>query len=586
MLDAVVAHRRVQLGRHDVPRWQLTLRLAGDGSVVGKGGSPKKARSSRKRAQTRRTVDLRRQLVGREPGQLWSLVVAAGASPGVRHRWASVGHLVYAVASIDANGTRPVTAGHLARLLRACMNDNSNLSTLEDFLPADPRERVVVRLGEDVVRLFPGSVERPVADVDRALLVADAVDQSLVSRLGFGVRHLLEVALRYSDQAIQVMAPSWPEGDLPGSGTVVFTAREVAAAGDLVARGTPRNLSDRPELARALEWVTCEAADLPYVPGDPQSQFGRFLRVRRAGSQGHADWLPLAFLPEIMGAGVSQLAGLAADSAETTHRFAQLAAAQGRHALWRFSSCLLGPADNTEGPAVTPSNVVQWVVEFGPNRALLVQLVAALYVDGLQLTGTPAALAVVQAATANPAEPIRVPMAGQILQLEPGTEVVPLLVVATPAHIAARRRPGMMAMSLDDLRWMAASAEADIDLFTFCRDMARPDLPDYFGWEAIDTWEWWRANGKIFFGGGQAPTFVLVEPHGGQAEWSRAAELAEVEDALATLRLPPLRDIDGVDRSSSGPPTVYQWSVQSGGSGQVASATLSDPAGAAIEDKS
>lgn len=322
------------------------------------------------------------------------------------------------------------------------------------------------------------------------------------------------------------------------------------------------------------------------MPDDPQSQFDRFLRVRRSGSQCRADWLPLAFLPEITGAGVSQLARLMADSGETTHRFAQLAAAQVRQALWRFSPRLFGPDDSTDGPAVTPRNAVQWVVKFGPNRALLVQLVARPHTGGLQFTGTPAALAVVEAATTNPTEPIRVPMAGQTLQLEPGTEVVPLLVVATPAHIAAPRRPGMMAMSLDDLRWMAASAEADIDLFTFCRDMARSDLPDYFGWEAIDTWEWWRANRKIFFGGGQAPTFIVVEPHGGQAEWTRAAELAEVEDALVTLRLPPLRDIDGVDRSSSGPPTVYQWALQGGGAGQAASATVSDPAGAAIGDES
>lgn len=160
---------------------------------------------------------------------------------------------MYAVAQKDTNGSRTVAAEHLQRLLRACKDDDLRLSTLEDFLPADPRERVVVSLGDDVVRLFPGSVERPVADVDRALLVSAAVDDALVSRLRFGIRHLVEVALRYADQAIQVMAPSWPEGDLPGSGPVIFTAQEVAAAGDLVARGTPRALSDSPELARALE---------------------------------------------------------------------------------------------------------------------------------------------------------------------------------------------------------------------------------------------------------------------------------------------------------------------------------------------
>lgn len=52
-------------------------------------------------------------------------------------------------------------------------------------------------------------MERPVADVDRALLVADADDDVLVARFGFGVRHVLEVSLRYSDGALQAMALSW-----------------------------------------------------------------------------------------------------------------------------------------------------------------------------------------------------------------------------------------------------------------------------------------------------------------------------------------------------------------------------------------
>jgi hypothetical protein len=55
---------------------------------------------------------------------------------------------------------------------------------------------VFARTGRALVRLFPGSVERPVADVARWALVAEAVDSVLIPRLGFGVNHYVELALR------------------------------------------------------------------------------------------------------------------------------------------------------------------------------------------------------------------------------------------------------------------------------------------------------------------------------------------------------------------------------------------------------
>ena len=535
-----------------------------------------------KRRVAGQRVDLRRRLATRDPEHLWSLLAAAGAAPGVRHRWASVGHLLHAALETGAEGTRRFPAHELEGLLTACRRDEPRLRTLEDFVPADPRDVALVRFGDGLVRLFPGSVERPVADVDRALLVADAVDDVLLERLGFGVRHLLEVALRYMDEAIRVTAPSWPAGELPDDGPVTLTESEVAAATALVKRGTPGWLTATPELGRALEWATCDATAFPYVPDHPQSPFGRFLRVRRMGVDGRADWLPLAFLPEVTGHGVTELA-MVASSAAANRRFAQLAAAQVRQALWRFSTLVLGPDDEPEGPAVTPRNAVQWVAMLGPGRALLVQVVARLQLDALPFDGLPAALVVANAAQAAPGAAIRVPMAGRTLVLEPGTEVVPLLVVASSGHVVAPSGPGMIGMSLDDLRWAAKSSDADSDLFMFCRDMARPDLPSFFGWETINVWEWWRSNSKIFIAGGQDPDFISIAPHHGDAEWRRAVELAPLEQALATLDLPPLRDVDGIDHALSGPPTVLRWAPQEDG---AAIANPTDDASAVAEETS
>lgn len=438
-----------------------------------------------------------------------------------------------------------------------CVQDEPGIASLEDFLPSNPRDRVVVPWGEHLVRLFPGSVERPVADVDRALLVAKATDDLLVPQLGFGVRDLVDVALGYGDFAIRALATTW--GAEASDHGVTITDDEVTAAAALIGAGTPEGLVAKPAAARALEWATCDAAVLPYRPGHPSSPFGRYLRVRRSELGDRTDWLPLACLPEIMGHGVAELAAVAGASPTANRRFAQLVAAQVRRALWTFSSDVVGPADWDDGPVVTPDNRVQWVAMLGPGRALLVQIMAHLRPIRPPFADRPAALAVAEAARLNPGAPIAVPMARGTLHLDPRTELVPLLVVGSASCIAAPHGPGFMGMSLDDLRWAASTASSRSDLYMFCRDMARQDRPNVFAFETIDVWEWWRGNHQTLFAGGRAPDLMTIAPHHGTAEWERAAADSSLEEAMFALGLPALRDVDAVERSSLDTPSVYQW---------------------------
>jgi hypothetical protein len=63
---------------------------------------------------------------------------------------------------------------------------------LEDFIPLDLRLEIVVRRGTALLRLFPGSIERPVADVERTVLLADAVDKVLLPQQSVSWRrHIL-----------------------------------------------------------------------------------------------------------------------------------------------------------------------------------------------------------------------------------------------------------------------------------------------------------------------------------------------------------------------------------------------------------
>ena len=503
-------------------------------------------------------------------GGLLTLATAAGASPAARHRWASVAHLTARSLALAKPGSKALASPALGPLLAAVHRDDPELECMEDFLPNDPRSVVLVRRGDRLVRLFPGSVERPVADVERADMVAAAVDDFLIPRLGFGVRDYVDAGLFYLDHAIGCLSSAWPGDDHPEglSAPACISEAEYAAAAALVSQPLPQDIVGSVSMAAALRFATSPAGTLPYEAGHPNSVFDRYFAVslpaaawpglpRTEPGSVCLWWLPPAFIPEALGYGVTVLAGKAASDAGCARRFAQLVAGRARRALWRFGS-LLGPDDHESGPAVSPGNVVQWVSRFGEARALLVQVVASLSSDELPFDEEPAAFRIAREAR-NGAGPIRIPMPGAVLTLDSRVEVIPLLVTASAGHVTALQFPGAAVMSLDDLTWVAQTAEADSDLFMFCRELAAPDRPEIFGWEAINVWEWWRSNGKTFFGGALTPHLMQIEPHAGNAEWKRGGERAPLERALLATGLPPSSAFDGVERTGSGPPSVYAW---------------------------
>lgn len=501
---------------------------------------------------------LGRRLAGLSRDHLLALTSAAGASPAVRHRWTSVGHLFHLARRLPPTGGRGVTAEMLPGLLAACLRDQPVLQTLEDFVPPDPRDVVYSRWDGQLLRLFPGSQERPVADVERWRMISLAVDGVIRPDLRFGVEDLVSVALRHIDASIAAYSSAWPAAELPGDGPPYVTEAELAVAHTLRA-ATVETLTE-PQAA-ALAWATTGLNDAPYRPDHPQSAFGPYLRIRLRTAAGDDTpvWLPLCFVPETVEYGVRLLASQASASPAAAHAWTQIAADRTRRALWRFSSRIIGPPDRATGPTVSPEDAVQWVATLGPARAVLVQVVSTLDVQDVSFPNEPAAVRVCDAARANPDDPIAVPMPGGQLTLDPRTEVVPLVVIAAPSHVMAPQWPTGAGMALEDLTWAAATADEDSDLFLYCREMTKPSVGNIFGWEAINYWEVWRSQGKTFFSGAVAPTFMMITPHHGEAEWNRHRDLADLDKALAALNLPAIATSDGLDTSDHGPSAVYTW---------------------------
>lgn len=496
-----------------------------------------------KARENRRRNALRRHIGQFDSESLWLLLTAAGASPAVRHKWVRVGQLVELASKTTGLSGKPADPHVLHDLLDRAAEWIGNIYMYEDYLPEDPRDDVRIRISDYTLRIGPGDIERPVADIDRALMVSKAIDPLLIDRNGFGVRDLLDVVLGYQDAAIATVAESWPAGDIDLDADTVVTKEEVEAAGRLLNLGTPAHLLPTDRHRLALNWITCTSAALSYDPGSQQSPVGRFLRVADP-SWVEPRWLPLHFVPGALGHAVGELAAQVATDPDARRRFAEVAAAEVRDALWRFGE-VFGPPDFDGAPIASPRNVVQWASSATARHFVLVQVMSELSVQLFEMPTEPETMRATRAAASNPANPGNVAMTYGEMTLRPGAEVVPLLVVASPSHIAPFVRPGLPAVSLDDLRWMAKSSDSDLDLLNYCRDMSRPDLPHFMGWEAINIWEWWRSNGKSFFSGGQAPSLISITPHWGTAEWALATKRTPVEVALARLGLPALRDLDG-----------------------------------------
>jgi hypothetical protein len=507
-----------------------------------------------KKDKNRRAAALQ-QLIDRFDGaDVWALVHALGASPNLRARWGSVAAITSAALQADWTANRALTDVSLVKnFLDSTRHRFPELKFIEDYVAADPRLDVRVPINGEVRRLFPGCIERPVADIDRAALTARALDDPLRERYGFGISDVVQVITEHMDEAIEALHTSWPAVvDDMASPTENLTLAELEAARMYLAVEKESSLSSEAEV-RALEWLTSDVASLPFDMAAPQSVFGRYARVRRGDA---TRWLPLAFLPEVLSFAVTELAASVAQVAQARRRFAQESAAAARDQLLRFAPSVLGPLDLPDGPHVTPANAVQWLTQMDGDLVLAVQMISEP--GDISIREEPV---VKRLADATPStDVIRVPLPSAELGLPAGADVISLLVTSSPAHITrSPGGPGLASMSLDDLRWISTTATDDLDLALFCRDLADAGNAMTMGLEVIDRWEPWRNSSKAFFTGGSAPDAMIFAPHGGEAEWIRAATLSPVEVAIGTLGLPVLHDMSRIERVGTKAPIVSAW---------------------------
>lgn len=479
-----------------------------------------------------------------DPDELWTLIFAAATSPGNRHRSVTLGSsfaaAIRASAAPAPDEYQPLPSIQALSDLAATTYGIG--PAREDFIATDPTRTAFLAVGSEPLRAVPGLTERPVADLTRALRMAEAVDGRLHRRFQFGIENVVNVAMKYGDFCARQLADAWvPAPDLELKDEVFLPDAEYEATRAFL----NLNALDHIELGeadeRALEWMTNSASLATFDAESLSSPFGRYLRF--ADSAGAHRWVPPLFIPEIMAHAVRELVSALDRDGQARRALRSSCLNQIRQSLWRFSNSLIEAPLRSEGVDSPLRGIdVQWLVPVNPSTFIAVSVI---YVPDLGAVPPPYIGSVELAKQVrSQSGPVPVRMAGgRQGTIRPGAEVIPLTVFAAPGHIAVPQAVGEAKLALEDLTWIAETATSDDDLYAFARDLGAPDFPESFGWEAINYWEPWKANGKSFFKGGVVPKAVYFEAHAGEAEWDRAVELSDLEVALLRVGLPPIRDL-------------------------------------------
>jgi hypothetical protein len=516
-----------------------------------KAGKPRKQR----RSNLDRLDPLARSMSSCNADELWWLLFATASSPSARHRSASVGSAL--AAALRARSIAHTTLSSPLPSIQEIVDQAAEASGIdgaqEDFIPKDPSESLFVRVGDDLRHVVPGATERPIADLSRALRLAEALDPFLIRKHGFGLENVIRVAYNWAHTATNGLSSSFrPAPHLQLRDDIVLPVEEAEAAKALISQDPLTRFELKERDAAALEWMTTSSDNANFDSSSPNSPFGWYLRYRTPGQPDR--WLPPTYVSEIVGAAVSELVATVHRNPEARRALRISSLDATRKALWRFSKSLYEGAPKLAGTAPMTGQEIQWILPVNTNTAIAVSMVQ---IEDLSPQTQSFECDRLAKRVSRSGEPVVVALAGGgELKLPGGTELVPLVTFAAAGHLAVPQRKGSATLALEDLTWIAETAKDEDDLYLFARDLSDPSFPENFGWEAINYWEPWRANGKSFFAGGITPSFFYFEAHAGDAEWERAAELSALEEALHATGLPPLRDTQVAEMTTQGVATL------------------------------
>jgi hypothetical protein len=485
-------------------------------------------------------------------------LAAAADSPGGGHRLPSLIVLWLRCLASPPGGTLTATPAHLPRLLSAARRAAPQLEVLEDSWPADPRLLVRFPVAGQRLRVHPGSWGNPVRILRPVAATAEAVDEFVLGRHGFTVTDLMEVALRYCDYRMSVLAGTWPADglvrDRPDRSwedlrsrvrriartPVAVTAGEVAAGTGTESGEWIRACQDPVRAEAAWRWATRPAADVnvDLVPG--AERLGAVLAVSSMGR----DWpVPAAM---VAGAVATAAAALAAEAAGDEPSERRMLLVTVRRVLQAFGHPVVAMSpqapeeqDSREETAGESPTAPVLITVPGSRHAFVVGFASGLDGAGLDRSVEQASAA----AGAVTAEIVQAAENG----FDTSGSVFRFVIYGGPLVGTGLAYQGATCVHVDHLITAALDADqADTSehigrelLWQFLDELATlPGVSDLRAWGFDDIWQVWLDRGVLNPGGQDGitvQTFVLPD----QDSWERSAAWEPLEVVLADAGLPP-----------------------------------------------
>jgi hypothetical protein len=439
------------------------------------------------------------------------------------------------------DGTRVAGLGDLPDLVEAGISADPR-PQIHLIDAVDPRLVVRYRCGGSRLRVHPGELEHPLLFLRSASMVAAAVDEFLIRRIGFGLDDVIELTLRTGDVYLSQLSPVWPSCELPADGEDarleidgLVTEAEVTAAVRMQALDLIdiANWCSRPDQAAlALQWLSRGHRDLRMSIHPDGLSLGPVVAV--ATDRGTVP-VPAAFLAQTLLAASARLTALAArdrSSLRTLRAFT----------CYRMEDLLRGPAkvagtgaegaDQAAGggremPAEVASN--DWEGEYPAFVGTAFSGVITSYLGRTNFwVAIDQARQCAPAVIAEAAAQAGVTLTGRAVVIYGG---LPGLVLAGPDDVVC--------VHVEEFAEMLADAGGDQDMVAqFLSEVSlHPGLAGLLYVDVLDVWWHWRDHKMI------GPLFpegagVAVLPYEGKPDWERAAGLEPIEDVLAGAGFP------------------------------------------------
>jgi hypothetical protein len=463
-----------------------------------------------------------------DPASLAHFVAAALCSPAANHRSPALAIVLDRALRARRLGNRIATAADLPRIVEAVYTAIPDLWSLTDTVPQDPRVDTVLRWRSELFQLHPGFVERPIAMVRKAELVARAVDPVLRPFLAFGVGDVLDLLLRYADRSYQGLSPHWTvsqPSDVATSPTI--TAAELAAYSGLPALpDLCDSCTNAAAARRALDYLTVQARSLDFAIDRGTAIFGTAGRVVR--KRDALDFsMPPCLVPELIEAAAARLALQALEREPgLEHRFQQVLASYVERLLWRLRRPI---------HRVLVERGLRWAVHIADRTWLIIAIIGSL---AEELPSEQLEACYDELCAQDLGDLLRA--AGADVLPPADVRVSHLLVLGVPHHVTVFG--GGAVIPIEDLDWITHRLRGDADAFLhFCRELAGTSPEEHLlAFETINLFEHWMGNGQSVHRAGVQVSLVVIEPHQGAREWLQAAEDAPFERALHALRFPRL----------------------------------------------